>query len=254
MNIGYIKLHRDLLHWEYYDDIKATRLLIHLLCVVNYEDKKWHGIIISKGSMVLSWATLSAGSSLSIQQCRTAMKKLESSGEVTRKLTGKWQVVTLVKWEKFQDSSIIANSEPNRERTGKEQGANKEPNREITPTKEDKKIRNKETKKENTKENFNFRKSLEGLGIEKKLVEDFLKNRKTKKLTNTETAFNGLEREFEKTGVPINELFKAIVENGWGSFKNSWNWNNLPTLRHNESEGMREIKEKVQEKLKKLDG
>ena len=69
---------------------------------------------------------------------------------------------------------------------------------------------------------FNFRKSLLNLGLEKILVEDFLKNRKLKKLANTETAFKNMNLEFKKSGIQINKLFEMIVSKGWGSFKCSW--------------------------------
>ena len=69
---------------------------------------------------------------------------------------------------------------------------------------------------------FNFKKSLLDYGLKKELVEDFLKNRKTKKLTNTETALNSFIEEIEKTGSEKNEVFKIIVQKGWGGFKASW--------------------------------
>lgn len=99
---GWIKLHRSLLDWEWYDDFNATRLLIHLLVSVNYEDKKWKGQEVKAGSMVMSWDTLSKSVGLSVKQCRVAMQKLENSGEVARKRADQWQVVTLCKWEKMQ--------------------------------------------------------------------------------------------------------------------------------------------------------
>jgi len=135
---GWIKLHRSLLNWEWYDDKNATRLLVHLLVSVNYEDKKWKGIVINAGSMVLSWETLSKGIGLSSAQCRTAMTKLENSGEVTRHITNKYQLVTLVKWEEMQsnDNQIAGNL------AGKSQADNKQ----IATTKEIKE--NKESKEE----------------------------------------------------------------------------------------------------------
>ena len=69
---------------------------------------------------------------------------------------------------------------------------------------------------------FNFKKSLLDYGLKKELVDDFLKNRKTKKLTNTETALNSFIEEIEKTGSEKNEVFKIIVQKGWGGFKASW--------------------------------
>ena len=70
---------------------------------------------------------------------------------------------------------------------------------------------------------FVFKKSLLDYGFKKNLVDDFLKNRKTKKLTNTETAYDSFIEEIEKTGREKNEVFKIIVEKGWGGFKASWN-------------------------------
>lgn len=80
----------------------------------------------------------------------------------------------------------------------------------------------REDKRREDIKRFSFRKSLYDLGLEKSLVDDFLKNRKLKRLANTETAFKNLVIEFNKNEIPINELFEMIVSNGWGSFKNSW--------------------------------
>lgn len=71
---------------------------------------------------------------------------------------------------------------------------------------------------------FNFLNSLIDLGVEKELAKDWLKVRKTKKLTNTQTAFNNLKIEFDKSGKEINEIINKCVTNSWGGFKSSWNW------------------------------
>lgn len=99
---NWIKLHRSLIEWEWWDDHNATRLLVCLLLSVNYEDKRWKGVLIKAGSMVLSWDTLSSKSGLTVKQCRIAMKKLEGAGEVAREVTNRFQLVTLAKWEKLQ--------------------------------------------------------------------------------------------------------------------------------------------------------
>jgi|TARA_R110002074_G_scaffold6_2_gene14 uncharacterized phage protein (TIGR02220 family) len=134
---GWIKLHRNIADWEWWDDDNALKLLVHLLVSVNYRDKKWHGIIIPAGSIILSWDTLSERIRLTPRQCRTAMDKLESSGEVSRKLTGRSQLVSLTKWEKLQGED----DEDDREMTYRSQGDD----REMTPTKERKKERSKKT-------------------------------------------------------------------------------------------------------------
>ena len=78
--------------------------------------------------------------------------------------------------------------------------------------------------KKEAKEIFNFKKSLIDLGIEKELVEDWLKVRKTKNLTNTKTAFKNLKIEFEKSGRQINDIINHCVTQSWGGFKSSWKW------------------------------
>lgn len=125
---GFIKLRRSLVEWEWYDDHNATRLLIHLLISVNYKDKKWKGLTVKKGSMVLSWGTLAKGCGLSVRQCRTAMDKLIDSGEVTKQVTNKFQVVSLVKWEKMQIENISV--------TGKAADKRQTDDNQMTTTKE----------------------------------------------------------------------------------------------------------------------
>ena len=99
---GWIKLHKTLKDWEWYDDHNATRLLVHLLLSVNYEDKTWKGQTIKAGSCVTSWENLAKEIGLSVKQTRTAMAKLEASKEVARYTTNKWQAISLVKWDKLQ--------------------------------------------------------------------------------------------------------------------------------------------------------
>lgn len=99
---GWIKLYRSLIDWEWYDDHNATRLLVHLLVTVNYEDKKWKGITIKAGSRVTSFSVLAKETGLTVKQIRVALTKLENSGEVARKRAHEGQAVILCKWEKLQ--------------------------------------------------------------------------------------------------------------------------------------------------------
>lgn len=103
---GWIKLHRRLQDWEWYDDHNATRLLIHLLITVNHKPKKWKGITIQPGQIITSWDKLSTEIFLTKRQCRTAMDKLISSNEVTKQMTGVGQRITLVKWEELQQNDL----------------------------------------------------------------------------------------------------------------------------------------------------
>lgn len=78
------------------------------------------------------------------------------------------------------------------------------------------------TKTKTEKNNFNFKNSLIELGIEKKIVEDWLLVRKNKKATNTETAFKAIKKEIELCELSANECIKTAVERNWSGFKSEW--------------------------------
>ena len=96
---SWIKLYRSLLDWEWYDDINTCRLFIHLLLTANYEDKKWHGMVIKRGQRFCSLSTLAEETGLSIKSIRVALTHLALTGEVARQ----GMLLTLVGYAKFQD-------------------------------------------------------------------------------------------------------------------------------------------------------
>ena len=69
---------------------------------------------------------------------------------------------------------------------------------------------------------FNFKQELLNYGFNEQLVNDWLIVRKTKKASNTETAFNGFIKEVEKRSCDINEVMRECVNNSWSGFK--WEW------------------------------
>jgi len=76
---------------------------------------------------------------------------------------------------------------------------------------------------DNEKENtFSFRSALLSLGVDSVLADEWLKVRKAKKAVNTETAFNALKREVEKSGLVANICIKIAVEKSWSGFNAEW--------------------------------
>jgi len=69
---------------------------------------------------------------------------------------------------------------------------------------------------------FNFRKSLVEYGFKESLVDDWLKVRKTKKASNTETALKGFINQVELCNLEKNEILTECVNRSWSGFKNSW--------------------------------
>ena len=133
---SFIKVHRKMLKWEWYNDINTKVLFIHLLLIANWEDKKWQGLLIERGSVVTSIKNLSQQTKLSIQKVRTSLDKLKSTNEITIKTTNKYTVISINNYDLYQQN----NKQNNKQVTNKQQTNNKQ----ITTTKEYKE--NKEIK------------------------------------------------------------------------------------------------------------
>jgi biotin operon repressor len=135
---GFIILQRDILEWEWYQDPEVSRLFFHLLLKANFTNKKWRGIEVLRGQLITSNNHLSEKLDLSVQQIRTALKKLEKSGNITRKSTNKFTLLTIVNYDARQNSYCTPNKQNNTPTTIKQQTINKR----STTTKESNKIKN----------------------------------------------------------------------------------------------------------------
>ena len=83
--VGYIKLHRKIKEWEWYDDANTFRLFIHCLIEANHKDKEWRGIEIKRGQFHTSIGSLSTQLKLSDKAIRLALDKLIKTKEVASK-------------------------------------------------------------------------------------------------------------------------------------------------------------------------
>lgn len=69
---------------------------------------------------------------------------------------------------------------------------------------------------------FDFKKSLLSFGFDSNLVSDWLKIRKTKKLTNSEVAYKDFIKQVELNGQDKNFILEQCVIKSWGGFKSEW--------------------------------
>jgi hypothetical protein len=73
-----------------------------------------------------------------------------------------------------------------------------------------------------TKEIFSFRNELLNKGGSEKLVDDWLKVRKTKKATNSETALIGFINQVNISKKGINEILEICISKDWKGFEAKW--------------------------------
>lgn len=104
MSEGFIKIYRQLLEWEWYTDVNTKTLFLHCLLKANYKTKKYQKNTVKKGSFVTSLESLSKETGLTIRQTRTALEHLISTGELTSKSTNKNRIITVVNYDRYQDT------------------------------------------------------------------------------------------------------------------------------------------------------
>ena len=104
--MDYIKLSRNILNWEWYENINTCRLFIHMLLKANWKDGKFEGKVIPRGSFVSSLPKLAEETALTIREVRTAITHLKLTGELTCKSYSKYTVFTVKNYCLYQTSDI----------------------------------------------------------------------------------------------------------------------------------------------------
>ena len=123
---GFVKVHRKLVQWGWYQDYVVKDVFLHLLLTASFKESQWMGRTIEKGQLITSYAHLAEELGFSVKQIRTALNKLKSTGEVASEATNRYTIITVVNWEKYQVSELGEASEgANKGQAEGKQGASK---------------------------------------------------------------------------------------------------------------------------------
>ena len=120
--IGWIKIHRKFLDWEWFNKSEAVHLFLYMLLKANHKDNKWQGNDVKRGQFISSLGNISSATGITIQQIRTILKKLEKTNEIVVKSTSQFTIVTICKYECYQDE----NEDTNKRITNNQQTTNKQ--------------------------------------------------------------------------------------------------------------------------------
>lgn len=131
---GYVKIHRKLLQWGWYSDCVVKDVFLHLIFIAAFKDGEFLGHQIKAGQAIVSSQKMADELGFTRQQIRTALKKLESTKEISQKSTNRFTIVTVENWADYQlqenyDNQQITNNQPT-------------DNQQITTSKECKEIKN----------------------------------------------------------------------------------------------------------------
>ena len=100
---GYILIHRKLSEWQWYRDSNTKSLFIDLLLDANWQESKSGFLTIQRGQVLTSLKRMSLRTGLSFREIRTSLSKLEKSGEIDKQTTNKYSIITINKYNDYQD-------------------------------------------------------------------------------------------------------------------------------------------------------
>lgn len=149
------------------------------------------------GQLITGRQELSLQVGLSEQSIRTALTKLKSTNELTIKTTKHYSLITVVKWDEYQDNQPT--DQP---------PTNQLANQQLTTT--------KERKKEKKESIFKPDSVSESVWI------DFLELRKKKNAPVTQTVIDGINKQAVIASITLEAALTECCVRGWQSFKADW--------------------------------
>jgi len=98
----FIKLDRNIQRWRWWHDHNTLIVFLVLLLNANINEHGFKEVNIRRGQVACSFSTISQQANLTIQQVRTAFLHLKSTGEITIQSYKRFQVITIVNYDKYQ--------------------------------------------------------------------------------------------------------------------------------------------------------
>ena len=109
--MGYVKLNRNLLCWEYYNNNNALLVLVRLTLKAAWRDTQYQGVALKRGQVVTTISELEKENQLTKQQIRTALDHLEATHKITRTATKKFSIITLLDYDCFFENNTQNNTQ-----------------------------------------------------------------------------------------------------------------------------------------------
>ena len=100
----FIKLDRNIERWRWFKNKNTLIVFLWLLLNANVADHEFEHEIIHRGQVATSLKNVGMTTGLTIREVRTAFLHLKSTGEVTSRSCNRYQVITIVNYDKYQEN------------------------------------------------------------------------------------------------------------------------------------------------------
>ena len=118
--MGFAKIPNDLTEWAWFNDNNTLAVYIRLILGAAWRDREYKNVSLKRGQIVTTIPQIAEQSNLTVQQVRTVIDRLKSTGKITVERTSKFSIITLIEY----DCDAVPNSQDNRPTTAKQQSDN----------------------------------------------------------------------------------------------------------------------------------
>lgn len=108
--MGFVKLSNSLPDWAWYYDNNTLAVYIRLLMGAVWQDTGYQNVILKRGQAAATIPKIAAQSGLTIQQTRTVLNRLKSTGKITVENTSKFSIITLIDYNCDVETNSRSNS------------------------------------------------------------------------------------------------------------------------------------------------
>ena len=137
---GFIKLSRSISACNWFEDNNTLAVLVRLTLSAEWQDTSCNGIELKRGQLITTIPQIAQSNQLTVQQTRTILNRLKSTGRITVRSTPKFSIITLNDF----DSDFKSNRQINRQPPGNQQTKQQSINRPSLLYKENKNIQEAE--------------------------------------------------------------------------------------------------------------
>lgn len=104
--LGYVKIFRSLVYWQWYKDPYVLRVFLHCLLSVSSKNYFCRVMYVRQGSFWTSRKRLAEALGMTEYRVRQALKKLEASGEISCRITRAGVCISVVNWNFYQCEAL----------------------------------------------------------------------------------------------------------------------------------------------------
>ena len=115
---NYIKVSRKILRWGWYKNKNTKVVFLHCLLMANWKNGEFEGRNVKRGSFISSIGNIAKELGMTSDEVRTAVKHLESTGELTKQSASKFTVFTVKNYDLYQE---VPKQIPNKSQANPEQ-------------------------------------------------------------------------------------------------------------------------------------